>query len=243
MGLGELGKDHLVFMTSHKGIPCEVWWRTVEHGYGESKGHYWLKVPEEITKSNEVVWMGYTVLTGTLVCPTRPLWGLKVEQDTDLHWENWKYDNHVSGTTNIEITLNGKPVWRGGSFNDLFLAVAFAQAKILELGEIPFDFAEPEKEKGRRVWYYDQPAVVIGYELPGDRLILQYDGPPQVIPGCGIEPRKGFNMLVAYKLTGKDTIPDSWHGSEVVHDSFFSDRLWWYRGEGEICPPRMTGQQ
>jgi len=235
-------KPYLAYKTSHKGIECEVWWKPEVNGYGGDKSHYWLKVPKEITESDKDEWMAYNE-RDSLVCPTRPLWGLRVEQDTDFNWANWKHDDYVGGCTRIEITLYGKVVRRMGGYNNLFRSVAVAEAKILEMQEHQFDFADPDSMIGRRVWYYDQPAIIVGHEVPEDRMILKYDGPPQVIPGFGDEPRLGFNMLSAWKMTDKDHLPDSWHGSEVVHDSIFNEHMWWFRDEGQVCPPKKTGQQ
>lgn len=226
--------DYIAFMTSVQGHPAEVWWRKETHGF-EEESHYWLKVPEALAGEHhkEPVWMQYHESTGSLVRPTRPLWGLKVEQDNKLEWESWKHDNHVSGGTSIEITLHGKVVWRCGSYNNLFRAVAYAQSIILRLADLPVDLNAPERDlKDRRIWYHDQPGIIRDYEMPGDRLIIEYDDPDE---------SKGFNMMTAWKLTDKDPIPDAWHGSHIVHDSIFSDHIWWFRDEGATCPPGRVG--
>jgi hypothetical protein len=95
----------------------------------------------------------------------RVCWGVDYQQynTTKYKWDEW--DIRSGGI--CKITANGKPVYKF-HYRDFEGALAFAQVKINEMIEHPFDFINPEKEIGRKIWYYGLPAkILLGYE-PGE---------------------------------------------------------------------------
>lgn len=95
----------------------------------------------------------------------RVCWGVEYQQfnTTKYKWDEWDIRN--GGI--CKITANGKPVYEF-HYRDLHGALFSAGKKINDMMEHPFDFVHPEKEEGRKIWYYGLPATIrLGYE-PGE---------------------------------------------------------------------------
>lgn len=102
----------------------------------------------------------------------RVCWGVEYQQfnTTKYKWDEWDIRN--GGI--CKITANGKPVYKF-HYRDLQGALFSAGKKIDDMMEHPFDFVHPEKEEGRKIWYYGLPATIrLGYE-PGEiRIVPDY---------------------------------------------------------------------
>ena len=95
----------------------------------------------------------------------RICWGIDYQQFnyTKYKWDEWNIRN--GGI--CKITANGKPVYKF-HYRDFEGALATAQVKINDMIGHPFDFINPEKEIGRKIWYYGLPAkILLGFE-PGE---------------------------------------------------------------------------
>lgn len=95
----------------------------------------------------------------------RVCWEVNYRQfnSSKYKWDEWS----ISSRGICKISANGKPVYQF-HYSDLNGALASAQTKIDEMIGHPFDFINPEKEIGRKIWYYGLPAkILLGYE-PGE---------------------------------------------------------------------------
>jgi len=102
----------------------------------------------------------------------RVCWGIDYQQynSTKYKWDEWNIRN--GGI--CKITANGKLVYKF-HYRDLKGALSAASCKIDDMIEHPFDFINPEKEEGRKIWYYGLPAIIrLGYEVGEIRIKPDY---------------------------------------------------------------------
>lgn len=87
----------------------------------------------------------------------RRVWDIRFKEynTTKVKWDelNFRYG--------LECTMlcNGKPVYSFGT-HDLSFAMAKAQYLMVILSEHPYNFFEPEKEKGRKILFFNLPATI-----------------------------------------------------------------------------------
>lgn len=99
----------------------------------------------------------------------------------EINFKQTNYTKHKWGSTDIRrsgrcvIKANGREIYSFGA-SDLGFAMSKAQYYVTLISEHPYNFFEPEKEKGRRIWYYNLPARVQPSEYcPGEiRIIPDY---------------------------------------------------------------------
>jgi hypothetical protein len=87
----------------------------------------------------------------------RVCWEIRYSQHNYMKYKWDDFDLRNGGICNMYA--NGKHVY---SFRSRDMGYALSRAHILEsqLIEHPFDFLNPEKEIGRKIWYYNLPATI-----------------------------------------------------------------------------------
>lgn len=103
----------------------------------------------------------------------RICWEINFKQSNTVKvkWD----DVSIRGNGTCVLKANGREVY---SFqcSDLHYAMIKAQKLTVDLVEHPYNFLNPEEEKGRRIWYYNLPARIQPSEYhPGEiRIIPDY---------------------------------------------------------------------
>jgi hypothetical protein len=106
----------------------------------------------------------YFIYYGNEWCPFfskavhRICWEIKYKQTNSAKhkWNDWQF----SKRGNCEMWANGKLIYSFPSY-DMNYALAKAQYMEVALLEFPgYNFLNPEKEKGRKVWWYGLPATI-----------------------------------------------------------------------------------
>lgn len=92
---------------------------------------------------------------------SRHVWDIQFKQrnTTKVKWDDLRFSNN----THVEMVCNGKPVYSFGTTggeSGLSYAMAKVQYLIVQMGEHPYNFFEPEKERGRKIFWYNLPATV-----------------------------------------------------------------------------------
>lgn len=133
-----------------------------EHeGYNDTPKHWWIYEGEQLPEGT------YPSVDSEYLKPycsksmERHLWDIHFKQKTTTK-EKWGETNYRTSTW-CEILCNGKPFYSfptTGGMNGLAFAMAKAQHMIVVLWEHPFNFFEPEKEQGRKIYWYGLPATV-----------------------------------------------------------------------------------
>lgn len=80
-----------------------------------------------------------------------------------VKWDEYR----ISKGVQVTITANGKPFYEFGSY-DTNYAFAKAQQLVVQLMEHPYNFLEPETEKGRKIYFYGLPATIRPSSQPGE---------------------------------------------------------------------------
>lgn len=88
----------------------------------------------------------------------RWVWDIHFKQrnTTKEKWNSTQFNNHIK----CEIKCNGYSFYEFGTF-DMSFAMAKAQYLMTVMSEHPFNFFEPHKENGRKIWWYNLPATVV----------------------------------------------------------------------------------
>ena len=91
----------------------------------------------------------------------RMLWDIQFKQfnTTKGKWGNTQFRNH----TTVEMRCNNKLIYSfttTGDSNGLSFAMGKVQYLQVALAEHPYDFFHPEKEKGRKIYWYGLPATI-----------------------------------------------------------------------------------
>lgn len=86
-------------------------------------------------------------------------WEIKIKQQntSKYKWNDWDFRNHIS----VEMYCNDKLVYEFGS-GGKYLDFAMAKVQYMQvmMSEHPYDFFEPEKMKGRKIYWYGLPATI-----------------------------------------------------------------------------------
>jgi hypothetical protein len=165
----------------------------------------------------------------------RVCWEINYRQfnSTKYKWDEWSIRNGGICT----IKANGKEVYKF-HWRDLGGALAEAHSLISKISEHPFNFINPEKEIGRKIWYYGLPAtILLGYE-PGEIRInpdLSYMTSDEW--WNELEKRKS-NVKPPNSTQNEDDLLDAEHFAEhkdygsINHGSVFYDGMInWFRHE------------
>jgi hypothetical protein len=99
----------------------------------------------------------------------RICWEIRFKQSnySKFKWDDW--DIRSSGQ--CQIYANGKQVYSFGS-RSVDYALAKAQYLMVNLMEHPYNFLNPEEERGRKIWYYGLPATIEPGYTRGDISIV-----------------------------------------------------------------------
>lgn len=183
---------------------CELWRRSEKHELGSMNGeemydNWWVRVNDQW-----VPWLD----KGS----NRVSWEINIKQGNRTK-EKWG-ETDIRTTGHLEIFCNKYKVYDFG-FGCINWAMNKAQTLMVDMMEHPFDFTNPEKEIGRKVWYYDQPAVV-------SRLILDQ--------GCiMLKKEDGTGFVMSKPWDQDDEMSSDWDGENEVKDDVFAPTIWWFR--------------
>ena len=144
-----------------------------EHQNGKWNGTpatWWLDfsspaVKGEITPERNLV--PYVDIGVNRIC-----WEVRFKQSNYAKhkWDEW--DIRSSGQ--CQIYANGRLVYSFGS-RDVAYALSKAQYLMVNLMEHPYNFLNPEGERGRKIWYYGLPATVEPSHCHGEiRIVPDY---------------------------------------------------------------------
>lgn len=87
----------------------------------------------------------------------RVCWEINYKQTNSIKYKWDDYSIRSGGTCSIKA--NGKEVYQFFARNPEY-AFPKAQTLMVQLSEHPYDFINPEKEEGRKIWYYGLPATI-----------------------------------------------------------------------------------
>lgn len=87
----------------------------------------------------------------------RRLWDIRFKESntSKIKWDERRFSHHL----HCEMYCNNKLVYSFGT-SKLDFAFAKAQYLIVKMSEHSYNFFEPEKEKGRKIWWYGLPATI-----------------------------------------------------------------------------------
>ena len=102
----------------------------------------------------------------------RHLWEFEIKQTNTykIKWNDDSFSNNIS----VTMICNKKKIYSFGTF-DMNFALSKIQYLQVVLSEHPYNFFEPEKEKGRKIYHYGLPATVEPSYYPGEiKIIPEY---------------------------------------------------------------------
>jgi hypothetical protein len=208
-------REYCIFKTLVGDRVMEVWNRKEKHQNGEWNGtpaNWWLKYePFIMGEPQEPRWIPWVDKM-----THRPCWGFSVAESNYVK-SKWG-ETDVNGSVGGYITCNGRKVYELRA-RDLYYAIAKAQTLIVELGEHPFNFSEPEKMIGRKIWWKDQPAKV------GDHLMMD-QGAIMIIYDGDVG---GFNTKLNRYREDDDWLWRDTHGAKEIKDDILSPSINWFR--------------
>lgn len=99
----------------------------------------------------------------------RRLWDIRIKQynSSKYKWDEQRFSNG----TNVEMWCNDKLIYQFSTF-DFDFAVAKVKYLQIILSEHPYNFFEPEKENGRKIYWYGLPATIKTKLHPGEIAII-----------------------------------------------------------------------
>lgn len=116
------------------------------------------KIPDgqELPDINSPYWEPYSKSM------QRHVWDIRIKQRNSTK-EKWGSTN-FRNSTNVEMYCNGKLFYSFGTIggdSGISYAMAKVQYMMVKMGEHSFNFFEPEKENGRKIWWYNLPATIV----------------------------------------------------------------------------------
>lgn len=120
----------------------DTWWVYLGRPYVEG-----MECPD----INDIDWEPYHVSL------ERHVWTYQIKQTntTKVKWNSIHFRNHIT----IEMFCNGKLFYEFGTFDMAFALAKMEYMKVVML-EHPYDFLNPEKMKGHKIYWYGLPAIV-----------------------------------------------------------------------------------
>ena len=168
-------------------------------------------------------WIEYdNVLMPYHVGCKRICWDISFNQKntTKMKWNNITFRNNITCT----ITANGKLFYEFGTF-DMNFAMSKAQYLITVMCEHGYNFFEPEKENGRKIFYYGMPATI----KVSDRRPWEVD----VIPDCStMTEDEWWSSYVTRQVWLDDNKSDyiaELRRSGQIRTEALSEHIWWFR--------------
>lgn len=186
-----------------------------EHeGYNGTPKHWWIYEGSQLPEG------AYPDINSRFLRPyccksmERHLWDIRFKQRTTTK-EKWGETDYRTSTY-CEILCNGKPFYAfptTGGINGLSFAMAKAQHMIVVLWEHPFDFFEPQKENGRKIYWHGLPATV--------QTNSHHTWEIGIIPDytCGLDKEQWWEEL----KRRKSFIPSKDDGFENVDQEIFNE--------------------
>ena len=144
--------------------------REEEHeGWNGEPKSWWLYYNklEEGQDFDPQYWKPYHVSINRL------LWEINFKQ-FNYSKEKWG-DTNFRNVTTVQMICNGKLVYEfstTGSRDGLAYAMAKVQYLQVALCEHCYDFLNPEKEKGRKIWWYGLPATIEPKSSPWEITVI-----------------------------------------------------------------------
>lgn len=193
-----------IFSTLINKKKMHVYRKSETHQDGERNGtpnDWWLKYDKPDGTHRWIPWVDKLT--------HRPCFEINIREGNHI---KTKYgDDDIRGSVFCEIFLNGDKVYEFGT-RDIEYAAAKAVVLKSELMEHPFDFTNPDKEIGRKVFYKDEPAIVERVILDQGCVILKKDAPGN------------------FKTPVWDD--EGWEDEDsTIKEDILSDHIWWFRDE------------
>jgi len=213
---------HKLFDIQIKDKLFEVWHRDEKHNIGTLNGssyedNMWVKyfdtwISPTCDPLTEITWVPWHDWNGN----NKVCFEIRIKQS---NYVKHKYDEYsIRGTGICEIICNTRKVYEF-YFGDINYAFACAQKMIMEMKEHFFDFKNPEKEIGRKIWYKRQPAII-------DHLIMDQ--------GCIVVKKEdGTNFMMTDPWYNGQAHMNEWMIEKEIKVDIFDNDIYWFRPEGE----------
>jgi len=232
MVLGNENKEHRIFDTVINGKLTEIWQRNETHELGKSNGcpdSWWARMEYDIDDDEEqpdVDWVPFIDLGAN-----RPCFEINIKQGnyTKSKWG----ETSINGSCKVSITCNTRPIYELRC-RDIEYGLAKCQVLITEMQEHSFNFADPESEIGRKIWYYEQPAIVESLMLDQGCIMVKFDkdfvhvnlDKEHNITVASCIEQKGFNLSRPWDT---HEIEDEWDGQDSIKTDVFDSNIYWFR--------------
>jgi hypothetical protein len=161
----------------------------------------------------------------------RRLWDIRFKEYNSSK-EKWGETQFRSGL-NCEMWCNNKLVYSFGT-HDLNFAMAKAQYLIVHLSEHSYDFFNPEKMKGRKIFFYNLPATI--------QPSTSYAGEIRIYPDYAVMPKEAWWKEYRRRKKKVGAKPDDWdeiereddiesEQSDMINwgDALSDGHIWWHR--------------
>ena len=167
----------------------------------------------------------------------RCVWDIRIKQKntTKEKWGDTNFRNH----THVEMHCNGKLFYEFSTIGgDSGISYAMAKVQYLQvkMGEHSFNFFQPEKENGRKIWWYNLPATVVVNSYSPWEIKIK----PDYTTGFTKEEwwkeyKNRQNKLLSMQniFVDEDDIDDD---DDYTHDDLINwgdalsdDHIWWFR--------------
>jgi len=201
-------KEYKVFSVVIQGKLYEVWQRKEEHKEGEWNGdinNWWVKyIDSEGDKVEWIPWLPRFT--------NRPSWDIEICVQNDMRHKSRGWRISKAGFVYIKCDL--RMVYRF-SCMDLDYAFSRSQYLIHQLLEHPFNFSDPDKEIGRKIYYRNQPGIISKFSF--GEVYIDYDG-------------NGTGFDMTHPWDGESDWPVSeWNGLKSIRDDVLTPNIWWFR--------------
>lgn len=217
-----LYKEHKIFDIVMNDKLYEVWDRPgYEHDKGKlnnSPATWWIKFVDEefnkldrlsqVIRSNEIDWIPYIDI-GVV----RPAWEINIKSGNCFNYSK----HRVSKSVCIEMSCNLKKVYEFRC-RDMGYGMVRAQELMVKMNEHPFEFRDTSKEVGRKIWFYDQPAIIDSLILDQGCIMIKKDDPNDPL----------FDLVKPWN-TKEDIEMEEWNKQSVVKDDILSTNIYWFR--------------
>lgn len=152
----------------------------------------------------------------------RRVWNISFNQKNTTK-EKWG-ETQFRNSTWVQMVCNGKLIYEfstNGGDRGLSFGMAKAQHLIVQMEEHPFDFFNPEKEHGRKIYYKGLPATVRCKGTPGEIMI---------VPEYSVLPKEEWwKELLRRETKIPASKDDDWQNIEEdqLQEAMLSDAINW----------------
>lgn len=163
----------------------------------------------------------------------RICWEIRYKQFNTMKYKWNEWDMRNGGR--CDMYANGKLIY---SFYSREIGYALSRAQSLEtiLLEHPFDFLNPEKEEGRKIWYYGLPATIRISSNPGEiGIIPDYSYIDKKEWWKELNGKKKKITPADYEKSEDDILEDDDFNEDtespwINHgDALWDGMIWWFR--------------